>query len=205
MMPRAGGENVFMREAYGRLWGFLFGWMRFFIGTGGGRRARGRPRHLPQRRDRRCARAHDDRFDGRGSAPWRVGALEAVAIAAIALVTSSTAPASLGGPSRRSSRRSRSSSCRPGHLGVPLRPRRLGAPSQSGASGACEGVRPRPRRYGRSWRGDDGGDVGVQRMERADVRLWRVATPGESSPRAGRWLRHRRAAVRVRQLIVFSC
>src|SRR6267142_2992039 len=29
MMPRAGGEYVFMREAYGRPWGFLFGWMSF--------------------------------------------------------------------------------------------------------------------------------------------------------------------------------
>jgi APA family basic amino acid/polyamine antiporter len=36
MMPRAGGEYVFVREAYGRMWGFLFGWMRFFIGNGGG-------------------------------------------------------------------------------------------------------------------------------------------------------------------------
>src|SRR5882762_11314398 len=32
MMPRAGGEYVFMREAYGRASGFLFGWMSFFIG-----------------------------------------------------------------------------------------------------------------------------------------------------------------------------
>jgi amino acid transporter len=35
MMPRTGGEYVFIREAYGRLWGFLYGWMRFFVaGTG---------------------------------------------------------------------------------------------------------------------------------------------------------------------------
>src|ERR1044071_5256504 len=27
MMPRAGGEYVFMREAYGPRWGFLYGWM----------------------------------------------------------------------------------------------------------------------------------------------------------------------------------
>ena len=39
VMPHAGGEYVFMREAYGPLWGFLFGWMRFFIGTGGGNAA----------------------------------------------------------------------------------------------------------------------------------------------------------------------
>src|SRR5919205_1638598 len=26
MLPRAGGQYVFLREAYGPLWGFLFGW-----------------------------------------------------------------------------------------------------------------------------------------------------------------------------------
>ena len=36
MLPRAGGEYVFIREAYGRLAGFLFGWMRTFIGNTGG-------------------------------------------------------------------------------------------------------------------------------------------------------------------------
>lgn len=41
MMPRAGGEYVFMREAYGRVWGFLFGWMSFFIGKAGSQAALG--------------------------------------------------------------------------------------------------------------------------------------------------------------------
>ena len=41
MMPRAGGEYVFMREAYGRPWGFLFGWMSFFIGKAGSQAALG--------------------------------------------------------------------------------------------------------------------------------------------------------------------
>ncbi len=41
MMPRAGGEYVFMREAYGRRWGFLFGWMSFFIGKAGSQAALG--------------------------------------------------------------------------------------------------------------------------------------------------------------------
>lgn len=36
MMPRAGGEYVFIREAYGRLWGFLYGWTRFFVASTGG-------------------------------------------------------------------------------------------------------------------------------------------------------------------------
>jgi APA family basic amino acid/polyamine antiporter len=36
MMPRAGGEYVFIREAYGRVWGFLYGWTRFFVASAGG-------------------------------------------------------------------------------------------------------------------------------------------------------------------------
>ncbi len=36
MMPRAGGEYVLITAAFGRLAGFLFGWMRFFIGNTGG-------------------------------------------------------------------------------------------------------------------------------------------------------------------------
>ncbi|HMC77496.1 MAG TPA: amino acid permease, partial [Vicinamibacterales bacterium] len=36
LMPKAGGEYVFIREAYGRLWGFLYGWTRFFVATTGG-------------------------------------------------------------------------------------------------------------------------------------------------------------------------
>jgi amino acid transporter len=31
MMPRAGGEYVYIREAYGRRWGFLFGWTQFAV------------------------------------------------------------------------------------------------------------------------------------------------------------------------------
>src|SRR3979411_2076156 len=41
MMPRAGGEYVFMREAYARASGFLFGWMSFFIGKAGSQAALG--------------------------------------------------------------------------------------------------------------------------------------------------------------------
>ena len=35
MMPRAGGEYVFIRQAYGRLVSFLFGWTRFFVASTG--------------------------------------------------------------------------------------------------------------------------------------------------------------------------
>jgi basic amino acid/polyamine antiporter, APA family len=39
MMPRTGGEYVFIREAYGSLCGFLYGWMRFFVAACGGQAA----------------------------------------------------------------------------------------------------------------------------------------------------------------------
>ena len=35
LYPRAGGEYVFLREAYGDLLAFLYGWMRFWIGNPG--------------------------------------------------------------------------------------------------------------------------------------------------------------------------
>src|ERR687890_1630738 len=31
MMPRAGGQYVFLREAYGPAWGFLFGWSLLLV------------------------------------------------------------------------------------------------------------------------------------------------------------------------------
>src|SRR4051794_25873665 len=31
MTPRAGGQYVFLREAYGPLWGFLYGWTFFLV------------------------------------------------------------------------------------------------------------------------------------------------------------------------------
>jgi basic amino acid/polyamine antiporter, APA family len=35
MFPRAGGQYVFLREAYGPKWAFLFGWMEFWIARSG--------------------------------------------------------------------------------------------------------------------------------------------------------------------------
>src|SRR3989441_11782668 len=31
MMPQAGGQYVYLREAYGPLWGFLYGWTSFLV------------------------------------------------------------------------------------------------------------------------------------------------------------------------------
>lgn len=41
MKPRAGGEYVFLRDAYGKVWAFLYGWMSFFIGKAGSQAALG--------------------------------------------------------------------------------------------------------------------------------------------------------------------
>jgi basic amino acid/polyamine antiporter, APA family len=35
IMPHAGGEYVFLKEGFGDLWAFLYGWMRFWIGSPG--------------------------------------------------------------------------------------------------------------------------------------------------------------------------
>lgn len=34
-MPKAGGEYIFLREAYGRRWGFLYGWSYLWVSRGG--------------------------------------------------------------------------------------------------------------------------------------------------------------------------
>ena len=31
MMPRAGGQYVYLREAFSPLWGFLYGWTLFMV------------------------------------------------------------------------------------------------------------------------------------------------------------------------------
>ncbi len=35
LMPNAGGEYIYLKEGYGDLWAFLYGWMRFWIGSPG--------------------------------------------------------------------------------------------------------------------------------------------------------------------------
>jgi len=39
MKPEAGGEYVFLRDAYGRIWSFLYGWMQIFIAKTGSQAA----------------------------------------------------------------------------------------------------------------------------------------------------------------------
>ncbi len=35
LMPHVGGEYVYLKEGYGNIWAFLYGWMRFWIGSPG--------------------------------------------------------------------------------------------------------------------------------------------------------------------------
>ncbi len=39
MKPQAGGEYIFLRDAYGRVWSFLYGWMQIFIAKTGSQAA----------------------------------------------------------------------------------------------------------------------------------------------------------------------
>jgi APA family basic amino acid/polyamine antiporter len=39
MKPEAGGEYVFLRDGYGRIWSFLFGWMQIFVAKTGSQAA----------------------------------------------------------------------------------------------------------------------------------------------------------------------
>ena len=39
MKPQAGGEYVFLRDAYGRIWSFLYGWMQMFVAKTGSQAA----------------------------------------------------------------------------------------------------------------------------------------------------------------------
>lgn len=88
MMPRAGGEYVFIREAYGRLWAFLYGWMRFFVGTTGGQAAlaAGFAIFLNVASGGALGGWHQT-FVLPGGATFEVTAIEAVALGAIAVVT----------------------------------------------------------------------------------------------------------------------
>ena len=173
VMPRAGGEYVFMREAYGPLWGFLFGWMRFFIGTGGGNAALAAGFAIFLNVVSRGAlRAHAIAIDVPGLGPWHVGAVEAVAIGAVATVTFvNCASVSLGG--RIVSVLSTLKVALVAGVGIAafVFGEETGRISAVGG-GWCVRRRAgdRPRRVRRVRRGHAGGAVGVQRLERNDLR-----------------------------------
>jgi basic amino acid/polyamine antiporter, APA family len=87
MMPRAGGEYVFIRQAYGPLPGFLYGWTRFFVASTGGIAglASGFAIFISILSGG-ALESHRTTVDVLGR-QWPMGGLQAVAIAAIAVVT----------------------------------------------------------------------------------------------------------------------
>ena len=173
-MPRAGGEYVFIREAYGRLWGFLYGWTRFFVASTGGLAglAAGFAIFL-NIASRGALQAHALAFP-LGGRDISIGAVTLVASAAIVLVTLVNCAAVVGrrphrvrarhaqGLARARRRRRRRSSWRTA-TGRTTRCRPIG--------GACEGVPAAARGGHRRFRRRDARrDVGLQRVERGDVR-----------------------------------
>ena len=86
LFPRAGGEYVFIRQAYGKLWGFLYGWTRFFVATAGSLAAlaTGFAIFVTTFGGAAWAGWHLTVLPGRG---WTVTLVQAIAVAAIWVVT----------------------------------------------------------------------------------------------------------------------
>ncbi len=98
MMPEAGGEYVYLRTAYGRLWGFLFGWSRFFIGSTGGNAALAAGLAIFLNVVLGGALSAHETVLYVFDVEWHVGAVQGVAIAAIAIATLiNCASVSMGG------------------------------------------------------------------------------------------------------------
>ena len=175
MMPRAGGEYVLIREAYGRLAGFLFGWMRFFIGNTGGMAALAFGLGIFLNvRDWRCVERDAGRRVPLGPVPISLDGIKAVAIVAIVIaLPSSTAPPYPSAAPVASVFMALKVAfvLGIGTVALLLWSRRLGAPDDVGGRRRLRGrAGGRPRGNGRRGGRDDGGDVGVQRLERDDLR-----------------------------------
>ena len=87
MMPRAGGEYVFVREAYGRATGFLYGWMQFFIAKTGSQAALGTGFAIFLNQLVGDSLAQDFFTIDVGGYAFTFGSLQALALAAIIFVT----------------------------------------------------------------------------------------------------------------------
>ncbi len=87
LMPRAGGEYVFIRQAYGAVASFLFGWTRFFVASTGASAglAAGLAIFINVLTDGALAR-HAVGFELAGR-HLSISGLEGTAVAAVALVT----------------------------------------------------------------------------------------------------------------------
>ena len=206
MMPRAGGEYVLIREAYGRLAGFLFGWMRFFIGNTGGMAALAFGLgHLPERGT--GGALSTTLVDGHlGHGPF---ALDGIKVAADRRDRRwpraiNCVAVSVGGTRRLDAGMALKVALRAGHRhrGARLRPGRLGAPDDVGCRAA-------PARACRRTPAAGMAGAGAAMM----AAMWayngwnemtyvagEVRDPGRTLPRAtDRRVEHRRVPVCVRQ------
>ena len=86
-MPHAGGEYVFIREAYGRVWGFLYGWTRFFVANAGGQAALATGCAIFLNALTSGSLAGDYFRAELLGQPWSFGGVQAVALTALAVVT----------------------------------------------------------------------------------------------------------------------
>lgn len=98
MKPEAGGEYVFLRDTYGRLSSFLYGWMQIFIARPGSQAAAGMAfaiglnDFLDKKLDQPLLSFH------LGSMPVEIGSLQVVAIMVIVIFTTlNCASVSIGG------------------------------------------------------------------------------------------------------------
>ena len=198
MMPRAGGEYVFIRQAYGRLPSFLYGWTRFFVASTGGIAglAAGFAIFINVLTGG-ALQAHGVTLNLFGYRSLVTG-LQGMAIAAILLVTIlNCTTVAVGGRIAFILTVFKIALV----LGIGLGAMLLADGSWahfalSNEGGACEGVAAAARGgAGGLRRGDARRDVGVQRLERGDLRRGRSERPSAESSAGAHW-RHRRDRLR---------
>ena len=177
LMPEAGGDYVYLRRAYGRIVGFLFGWMAFAVfrtGCAGG--ARRRPRHLHERRARRGARALAHRR--RASSACRSG-VDGLTLATLCDDLGRHAHQLRDGGDRRAhgaggDHREDRPGARRRHRGFPARPGKLRAFRRLGPGGHLRGRRcERARRHRGLRRGNARAHCG-RTTAGTTSRRWRV-------------------------------
>ena len=188
MMPRAGGEYVFIREAYGPLLGFLYGWTRFFVASTGGIAApRRRVRDLPQHPQRRRASAvRGSRRPGRLSQSL-IGACRSWPSPRCLIVTLvNCAAVAVSGRIASVLTALRSRSCWASALAPCCWRTDRGRISRWPTPAArAKAWRRRPRRRRGLRRGDARRALGLRRLERCDVRRRRSQEPA-AQPAAAR-------------------
>ena len=133
MMPQAGGEYVFLREAYGRRWAFLYGWTYLVVSRGGSLSAQAVSTAI-----------FFNIVTGGGMGRWRLALAAGMAIGLMAWST--VPPLRRPGAWPRCSPQSRSLTVfAVGVMAFSVARGDWGHYLLSGADGACEGVAPAAR------------------------------------------------------------